>query len=278
MHLLAGGAPGPRRPGGSGYTVVRASHGLRQRSWIVERRGRSHRGRAPRQLPPGLQPRGVGQRRLGHLHRVGRHRPLPHCAGRHHRERPWRGMGSLRVGRPGHVDPGLGATIRARLCPPALPALDKGGPRVRLPDARRLLVPRHHPVSSGASPGLAGAAHDRRPPRSLVAGGGRGDDRVGGGRGGRRRGGARDPRRRKALAKCGQVRAGPPEAGSGRTSVLRSRPVRLPRLGTDSTTVSASARYFDRFVARGRCPADDLLDGWRTDGRFFPTSLPLEAV
>ncbi len=52
----------------------------------------------------------------------------------------------------------------------------------------------------------------------------------------------------------------------------------LPRLGADDDTIAATAAYFDRFVARGRCPADDLLDGWRNDGRFFPTSLPLEAV
>ncbi len=40
----------------------------------------------------------------------------------------------------------------------------------------------------------------------------------------------------------------------------------LPRLGADVTTIAATASFFERFVARGRCPADDLLDGWRTDG------------
>jgi glutamate--cysteine ligase len=52
----------------------------------------------------------------------------------------------------------------------------------------------------------------------------------------------------------------------------------LPRLGGDGDTIADTAAYFDRFVARGRCPADDLLDGWRTDGRLFPGSLPLEGV
>ena len=28
--------------------------------------------------------------------------------------------------------------------------------------------------------------------------------------------------------------------------------------------------YFDRWVARGRCPADDRLDQWRRDGTLFP--------
>jgi glutamate--cysteine ligase len=34
----------------------------------------------------------------------------------------------------------------------------------------------------------------------------------------------------------------------------------LPRLGVDLATIDASAEYFDRYVARGRCPADDRLD------------------
>ncbi len=36
----------------------------------------------------------------------------------------------------------------------------------------------------------------------------------------------------------------------------------LPRLGTDRETIDAVAAYHDRYVARGRCPADDLLRGW----------------
>jgi glutamate--cysteine ligase len=36
----------------------------------------------------------------------------------------------------------------------------------------------------------------------------------------------------------------------------------LPRLGTDRATIDAVAAYHDRYVARGRCPADDALHGW----------------
>ncbi|MFF8653021.1 ergothioneine biosynthesis glutamate--cysteine ligase EgtA [Streptomyces huasconensis] len=34
----------------------------------------------------------------------------------------------------------------------------------------------------------------------------------------------------------------------------------LPRMGADASTRDAVAAYADRYVARGRCPADDLLD------------------
>lgn len=37
----------------------------------------------------------------------------------------------------------------------------------------------------------------------------------------------------------------------------------LPRLGASPALVSAVDIYADRFVSRGRCPADDLLDDWR---------------
>ncbi|MBW3546626.1 MAG: ergothioneine biosynthesis glutamate--cysteine ligase EgtA [Actinobacteria bacterium] len=51
----------------------------------------------------------------------------------------------------------------------------------------------------------------------------------------------------------------------------------LPRLGADDATISAVGAFFDRFVARGRCPADDVLDGWRRHGRLLPDPLPLES-
>ncbi|MBM7169895.1 ergothioneine biosynthesis glutamate--cysteine ligase EgtA [Streptomyces sp. G44] len=35
----------------------------------------------------------------------------------------------------------------------------------------------------------------------------------------------------------------------------------LPRMGADASTRDAVATYAERYVARGRCPADDLLDG-----------------
>ena len=44
----------------------------------------------------------------------------------------------------------------------------------------------------------------------------------------------------------------------------------LPRVCADAATVDAVAEFVDRFVARGRCPADDLLDAWRRDGTLLP--------
>ena len=36
----------------------------------------------------------------------------------------------------------------------------------------------------------------------------------------------------------------------------------LERLDADDATRAATDEYFDRFVARGRCPADEQLDEW----------------
>jgi glutamate--cysteine ligase len=36
----------------------------------------------------------------------------------------------------------------------------------------------------------------------------------------------------------------------------------LPRLGTDAETIAATASFHDRFVARGLCPADEVLHDW----------------
>lgn len=42
------------------------------------------------------------------------------------------------------------------------------------------------------------------------------------------------------------------------TAVLEA----LPRLGTDADTIAAAASFHDRYVARGRSPADDILRDW----------------
>ena len=42
------------------------------------------------------------------------------------------------------------------------------------------------------------------------------------------------------------------------TAVLEA----LPRLGTDDDTIAATAAFCDRYVARGRSPADDVLREW----------------
>ncbi len=44
----------------------------------------------------------------------------------------------------------------------------------------------------------------------------------------------------------------------------------LPRLGADAATVATVASFHDRFVDRGRCPADDLLDDHRRQGALLP--------
>jgi glutamate--cysteine ligase len=46
----------------------------------------------------------------------------------------------------------------------------------------------------------------------------------------------------------------------------------LPRLGADEAMANVASTYYDRWVARGRCPADDRLDAWRVDGSLFPRS------
>lgn len=45
----------------------------------------------------------------------------------------------------------------------------------------------------------------------------------------------------------------------------------LPRLGADTETIDASGEFVDRYVARGRCPADDLLDAWHSGDSLSTT-------
>ncbi len=53
----------------------------------------------------------------------------------------------------------------------------------------------------------------------------------------------------------------------------------LVRGGAGRATVDAVAAYLDRYVDRGRCPADDVLDHWRRTGyRFLPGDLSWAAV
>jgi glutamate--cysteine ligase len=44
----------------------------------------------------------------------------------------------------------------------------------------------------------------------------------------------------------------------------------LPRLGADASTAAVVEAFYERFVARHRCPADDLLDSWASGGSLFP--------
>jgi glutamate--cysteine ligase len=40
--------------------------------------------------------------------------------------------------------------------------------------------------------------------------------------------------------------------------------------GAEAATIDATAAYADRYIARGRCPADDRLDAWTRDGVVVP--------
>lgn len=44
----------------------------------------------------------------------------------------------------------------------------------------------------------------------------------------------------------------------------------LPRIGADRSTAAAAADYHDRYVARGRTPADDRLQAWAEKGSLLP--------
>ncbi len=44
----------------------------------------------------------------------------------------------------------------------------------------------------------------------------------------------------------------------------------LDRAGTDTDTMDACVAFDDRFVARGRCPADELVQAWAREGRLLP--------
>jgi ergothioneine biosynthesis glutamate--cysteine ligase EgtA len=44
----------------------------------------------------------------------------------------------------------------------------------------------------------------------------------------------------------------------------------LPARGADQATLDATGEFLDRYVDRCRCPADDRLDAWRTDGAILP--------
>lgn len=52
----------------------------------------------------------------------------------------------------------------------------------------------------------------------------------------------------------------------------------LPRLGADAATTAATEEFYDRYVRRARCPADDLLDEWRRHGEVQWPSPALEAA
>ncbi|MCZ7527403.1 MAG: ergothioneine biosynthesis glutamate--cysteine ligase EgtA [Acidimicrobiia bacterium] len=52
----------------------------------------------------------------------------------------------------------------------------------------------------------------------------------------------------------------------------------LPRLGADPVTTAATTDFHDRYVLRGRCPADDRLAEWAERGALVPDLERLEGV
>ncbi len=60
------------------------------------------------------------------------------------------------------------------------------------------------------------------------------------------------------------------ELSEAATSAFDAALHAMVRLGTDATTVLAVEAFVDRYVARGRCPADDRLEAWQDDGTLIP--------
>ena len=54
----------------------------------------------------------------------------------------------------------------------------------------------------------------------------------------------------------------PALASAARTSFAAALDA-LPRLGLDRSTIAATEAFVDRYVDRGRCPGDDVLDAWK---------------
>lgn len=69
-----------------------------------------------------------------------------------------------------------------------------------------------------------------------------------------------------------------PDLAAASTSCFAAALDALPRLGADAATIAAVAGFYDRFVVRGRCPADDLLDDHRRHGAVVPRLSTLEGA
>ena len=67
-----------------------------------------------------------------------------------------------------------------------------------------------------------------------------------------------------------QLGLGHPTLRSAATEVFELAVALLDE--ADDPHADLASLYLDRWVARGRCPADDRLDQWRRDGTLFPPS------
>jgi glutamate--cysteine ligase len=63
---------------------------------------------------------------------------------------------------------------------------------------------------------------------------------------------------------------GHPELADAARNAFDAALQAMVHLGTDATTVLAVEAFVDRYVARGRCPADDRLDAWQDDETLIP--------
>ena len=52
----------------------------------------------------------------------------------------------------------------------------------------------------------------------------------------------------------------------------------LSRLGAPAEVIDPVVEYQERYVRRGRCPADDLLDGFHRRGHLLPAPEPVSCL
>ncbi|GMU79002.1 MAG: glutamate--cysteine ligase EgtA [Acidimicrobiia bacterium] len=61
-----------------------------------------------------------------------------------------------------------------------------------------------------------------------------------------------------------------PDLAAAAQHCFRAARSALGRRGADPATIDATGEFEDRFVRRGRTPADDLLDAWHRSGTLLP--------
>ncbi|AIA07311.1 hypothetical protein DC74_6879 [Streptomyces noursei] len=224
-------------------------------------------GRRVRQLPAR---RGTADRiphhPPGHL---GAARPGPHLRPVRG-PRPARRLGPLRAGRTGDVRPTPGRPL-ARAGGPDVPGVDPHRPAAA-GDAGGPRLPRHHALPAGPAARPPGAAHDRRaarPGRVDRAAGRHGRPvrrpgsrrvRLPHGQAPRGDGGLASGAGEPAVAGRRPGRTDRPRTAHRRGGLFRRRAGGAARLGAAPAIRAAVAEFTERYVARGRCPADDQLD------------------
>lgn len=67
-----------------------------------------------------------------------------------------------------------------------------------------------------------------------------------------------------------QLGLGHPALAAAAPAVFTAAVEGLERLDVGAGSIEAAAAYLDRWTDRGRCPADDLHEGWRAEGALVP--------